>query len=694
MTDLTAPQIAELEQRARANLQQDRFDEAVQDYEQLCHACPQDPALWHHLGVAYGGLGDANNAVRCARQTTVLAPGVSSGFRNLGHFQLQLGRAAEAEASFRSALLLSGGEAGDLGNLGAALAAQQRYDEAIDCYEQAIEHDANNPALHFNLGAAFHATARWADAVRGYQAASRLAPAEPRYLAGLAMAHRANGDDKQALAAWMQVLRLAPQDVTALRDVAAICHAHGQLVAAAEHYQRATHVEPDNPGILMSLGLVQLDLGNTDQAVACFRRILQRDPRDPPAQYNLALALERCGQLDESLAAYEQVAPGAHGLDIPGARASVLEKQGNFAAAHAVVVPVIQSGSAGMRALDVYARLCRHFDECDRAVELLEARLQSGVCDETEQRHMHFRLGELLDRQQRYDAAFRHYEAGNRMKHYSYNVADDARYIDRLVAALSPGSYAHLPEASVTSGITPIFIIGMPRSGSTLIEQILGSHPEVHAGDELPFMTRMANAPRACAGGKLGYPDYLPYLAAADCNEMATAYLRELQQLAPSGVRFVTDKLPHNFAYLALIHRLFPCAPIIHSLRDPADVCLSCYFQDFATYHNYAYDLAHLGQHYRQYQRIMAHYSDILQLPVLELRYESLVDEPEAQTRALLEFCGLDWDESCLRFYESGRRSRTASYDQVRQPLYKRSAQRWRNYEQFLQPLFDALAGK
>ncbi len=689
--ELSSSQIAELECHAREHFQQGRLSEAVEHYEQLCRQCPRDPHMWHMLGVVYGTLDDPENAARCARQTTMLAPSVVAGYRNLGHFQLQLGRAAEAETSFRKAVSLSGGEARDLSNLGAALSALYRHGEAIACYEQAVALNPDDPAVHYNLAAAFHALGRWPEAARHYGHASQMTPGEPRYLAGLATALHASDQDEQALAVWLQVLQRVPNDLEALRNIGAIYHEYGQLAAAAQTYAQAVEAAPGELGPLMDLGLTQLDLGNTHEALKCFCDSLDLDPGYPEAQYNKALALERSGLLQGALEAYQQVLPGDHGLDLVGARAGILEKLGDFEAAHVLLEPVIESGAAGLRALDTYARLSRHFGECEKAIERIEFRLRSGMSNEIVMCHLHFRVGELYDRQQRYDEAFRHFEAGNRLKRYRYNAADDERHVDKLIAVLSPEVFARLPSAVPASDVTPIFIVGMPRSGTTLVEQILASHPEVHAGDELPFIARIAGTARACAGCTLGYPDYLPHLTQADCEDMARAYLDELRTLAP-GARFVTDKMPHNFQFLGLLHRLFPDAPIIHCLRDPADVCLSCYFQDFASYHNYAYDLTHLGQHYRQYQRMMTHFRDTLGVPMFETRYESLVDDPEAGSRALLEHCSLPWDERCLRFYESGRKAKTASYAQVRQPIYRHSVQRWRNYEKYLQPLFDALA--
>lgn len=684
------PQIAELGSRARAHFEQGRLREARTDYEELCRRCPQDPAAWHMLGVVFGSLGDLDNAVHCASRTTQLAPSAPAGYRNLGHFLLQLGRAAEAEASFRKAVSLTPDQAADHANLGVALASQGRHAEAIDCYTRAAALNAADPVVRFNLAAACHAIGRGPDAIRHYEQALQLAPDEPRYLAGLASALRDCDRDEQALGVWLRVAQRVPDDLEALLNIGGIYRKYGRLVEAHQIYERAVRVAPDDTAPSMYLGLTQLDLGNNDKAVQCFEDVLFHDPNNAEAQYNRALSLERSGHMDEALAGYERIPPGDHGLDLLGARACILEKLGDFAAAHALLDSALQSGSAGLRSLDAYARLCRHFGECDQAIERIEARLRAPDLDDTEQRHLHFRIGELYDRQKRYDEAFRHFEAGNRLKGYRYNGAEDARYVDRLIETFSQQVFADLPRIDPVGDVTPIFIVGMPRSGTTLVEQILASHPQIHAGDELPFITRIVNAARVRNGQTRGYPDYLPWLTEADCAEMAWAYLDELRTLAP-GAAYVTDKMPHNFPYLGLMRRLFPNAPIIHCLRDPVDVCLSCYFQDFASSHNYAYDLTHLGQHYRQYQRTVAHFRDVLQVSMYENRYEALTDDPETGSRALVAYCGLPWNDACLRFYKSGNKSKTASYDQVRQPIYKRSAQRWRNYERHLGPLFVAL---
>lgn len=682
--------IADLGSRARTHFEHGRLGEALRDYEALCRASPRDPAAWHMLGVVHGSLGDVESAVRCALRTTELAPSAPAGYRNLGQFLLQLGRADEAARSFRKLLSLDAGQAADHANLGVALAVLGRPSEAVACYERALALNSADHTTHFNLAAACHTLERWPEALRHYERAVQLAPDQTRYLAGLASALRACDRDEQALGIWLQLLQRAPTNLGALLGAGEIYRQYGRLADARQVYERAVQEAPGDAAPSIYLGLTELDLGNTEKAAECFRAALACDPGNVDAQYNLALALERAGRMDEALDAYERVVEGEHGLDLVGARACIMEKQGNFAAARALLDPVLESGSPGLRSLDAYARLCRHFGECEQAIARFNARLQCRDVDKDEQRHLHFRLGDLYDRQKRYDDAFLHFAAGNRLKGFRYNAAEDERYADRLLQVFSQQIFNQLPTVEAVGDVTPIFIVGMPRSGTTLAEQILASHPLVHAGDELPFITRIVNTARSCNGRTRGYPDYLPWLTKDDCSEMAAAYLQELRTLAP-GAAYVTDKMPHNFPYVGLIHRLFPNAPIVHCLRDPVDVCLSCFFQDFASSHNYAYDLTHLGLHYRQYQRIMTHYMDVLRVPIYENHYEAITDDPETGSRALVEFCGLPWNDACLRFYESGNKSRTASYDQVRQPIYKRSAQRWRNYERHLGPLFAAL---
>jgi hypothetical protein len=228
----------------------------------------------------------------------------------------------------------------------------------------------------------------------------------------------------------------------------------------------------------------------------------------------------------------------------------------------------------------------------------------------------------------------------------------------------------------------------MPRSGTSLVEQILSTHPGVYGAGELTAIDQFARHLGDATGD--AYPQSALHLDQATIDAAARQYLAALQDLAPSAIR-VTDKMPGNFLHLGLIQLLFPGARVIHCRRDPLDTCLSCYFQQFNQGQTFSYDLSDLGHHYRQYQRLMRHWQSVISLPMLDVHYEDLVADQEAMSRKMLEFCGLDWTDECMRFYESKRYVATASYDQVRQPIYHKSVGRWRHYERYLGPLKTAL---
>jgi hypothetical protein len=261
--------------------------------------------------------------------------------------------------------------------------------------------------------------------------------------------------------------------------------------------------------------------------------------------------------------------------------------------------------------------------------------------------------------------------------------------VDRLVATYAPGWSARLPRTD-NADESPVFIVGTPRSGTSLTEQILAWHGGVAAAGELDDIPR---ALRELAGGPLGTDDFVAPLGSLDRDTLeaiAGRYLEALPGRAPGIVR-ITDKMPYNFLHLGFIAQLFPRARIVHCRREPLDSCLSCFFQRFSRGNLQTYRLEHLGAYWRQYARLMAHWHAVLDLPILDLDYEALVADIEGQSRLLVAFLGLEWDPRCLRFHESRRIVNTASFDQVREPVYSRSVGRWRHYAAHLGPLRAAL---
>ena len=432
------------------------------------------------------------------------------------------------------------------------------------------------------------------------------------------------------------------------------------------------------------------------EAVDAYHQALRIKPHSIPANVNLATALVLLGQYDAALRSYQQ----ALHLD-PQCRNAVLgmahvyERQGKVQQALDLIQPYLDAGDLGADAAMIFAALCRPLKRCDEAVTLLERILSPGGprLDDGQRTTLHFRLGRLYDGSGDFDAAFRHCAQGNALKarQWPFDPQSHHCYIDDMIAAFSPGFMAAAPRAAHGSR-RPVFIVGMPRSGTTLVEQILASHPRVFGAGELDEISHIAAGLPALCGVATPYPRCVASLTASACEQSARRYLDYLQGISPPDTDYVTDKMPANFLHLGLIRLLFPEAPIIHCLRDPMDTCLSCYFQNFGPGLSFSYNLEHLGVYYREYLRLMDHWRDVLHLPMLEVRYEDLVADQERVSRNIVDFCGLEWDERCLRFYEAPRLAATASYDQVRQPLYKGSVGRWRHYSDHLSSLARAIA--
>ena len=297
---------------------------------------------------------------------------------------------------------------------------------------------------------------------------------------------------------------------------------------------------------------------------------------------------------------------------------------------------------------------------------------------------LEFALGKTLARLNQHEQAFPHFlKAHERL--------DKVQPFD-LDAALARMIPAEGKVLSTSSEETPrrIFILGMPRSGTSLVEQILAAHPAVHGAGELNELNIIVQELQGDSPHARALHLKPDALSVQRLDRRAAAHLRTLSRFDRTAER-VTDKMPTNFFHLGLIHQLFPGAKIIHCMRDPLDTCLSCYFQNFSRSQYFSFDLSHLGPFYKNYARLMEHWHSVITLPMIEVQYEDMIADQESGSRRIIEFCGLEWDEQCMDFHNTGRYVATASYDQVRRPIYKSSVSRWKNYEEYIGPLIDAL---
>jgi tetratricopeptide (TPR) repeat protein len=327
----------------------------------------------------------------------------------------------------------------------------------------------------------------------------------------------------------------------------------------------------------------------------------------------------------------------------------------------------------------------REAGDQDGDLERFEFALRDGKLEPEKRAALHGALGQIYDHRKQPREAFLHFMKANELEKSDFSLAAFRRQIDDTIALFTPFFFMSKTGFGSDSE-RPVLVVGMPRSGTTLTEQILSSHPLIEGAGELPDIRKLHDS----VSHRGRWHDMMTALTDERCKELAARYLAELDRHSRTAHR-VVDKMPHNFLTLGFIALLFPKARIIHCRRDPMDNCVSCYTHRFNKAHGYSTDMKTLGLYYREYRRLMEHWRKVLPLKMFELDYEEMIADQEAMSRRLIDFVGLEWDDACLNFHETERTVRTLSRWQVRQPIYKSSVQRWRKYDEFLGPLKESL---
>ncbi len=472
-------------------------------------------------------------------------------------------------------------------------------------------------------------------------------------------------------------------------EIAVMLHRQGRFADAEPHYLAALGAFPNHPEVLCGLGLVCLHTGRMEEATYRFEQVLATKPDHGGALMGLGDALAARGRQADAVLLFERLINAEPNNAAAHYALGQVQKQlGAFAdsrEAFALAVALAPDNPSLHYALAASAP----FTEDDPRLAALEAL----ACDESrftgrQKSELHFALFKAYDELKRPEEAFAHLNEGNRINRalLPYDEAEVFAFFRHLQEAYTAEVIAAYRSVGHPSEV-PVFVVGTPRSGTTLVEQILASHPDVFGAGELLYVQDLI------LGGFAGpeYPVDIATLGADGLRRFGGYYAVRLAAVAPKAKRIV-DKLPANFRHLGLLHLALPKARLVHVSRDARDPCFSCYTQMYANGLNYTYDLGELGRYYRAYETLMAHWRAVLPPgAMIEVQYETLIENFETEARRIVEFCGLDWDERCLKFYETKRAVRTLSEFQVRRPLFKSSIGRWRPYEKWLGPLLDAL---
>lgn len=573
--------------------------------------------------------------------------------------------------------------------LAAAHGQQGDLDGVTVCAQHVLAQAPNHAQAHSLLGNTLAARGQHQEALASYRRALCTLPNDPGILNNLANALYLSGQHEEALDILARVVQLRPDYADAYNNMGNICKTLNRNNDAIQHYQRALTLNPKQHEVLLNLGSIYNDrLGYPEGAQHCFRQALALKPDSREAQYGMANSLRFMGKLEESLGIIRTLIKN-HPDDTTAiaSEADALDRLGRFDEAYERIRMLIDTGEVNAMALEVFTRLCRRYDSCAEALQRGEQLLMEYADNEINKQTLHFSLGKLYDKLDNCDRAFKHFRAANDLTGVPYDHAARVATIDGIINAYNPELFARLSRPALEDK-RPVFIVGMPRSGTSLTEQILASHPAVYGAGELNEFNDMAAGLAYLLNSRRGYPDCISELSPSVADKLAKRYKDRLDSFSRKASR-ITDKMPHNFMNLGLITLLFPGARIIHCTRDPRDTCLSVYFQNFGWLHQYATRLEDLGAYYLEYQRLMQYWESVLDIPILTIEYERMVTAQEDTSRELVEFCGLDWDERCLQYHESERAVATASYDQVRQPIYTRSLARWKHYRQHIGPLLD-----
>jgi tetratricopeptide (TPR) repeat protein len=540
-----------------------------------------------------------------------------------------------------------------------------------------------------------HKAGDLAGADRLYRQVLEVEPARGEALALLALACQQRGDASQAEIWYRRSLAVQPGDAEVHFRLGLVLMSLAKADDAIVHFREAVRLRPDSPETWNNLGNGLFLQGKTREAIACYREAVRLRPDYAEACLNLGNSLREDDWLPEGLHWYREAVRLRP--DYPKSRlnlAAALLETGAASEAETHLRECLRLSPGSPKALSTLIGNDLYGDN-DPGPDELRALIANETLSPIDRAHLHFTLARVLDRAGQPDEAFQQFKETNRLRRElsrhqgdAFDAAEHSRFVDRLIAFFSREWFEHTRPLGLDTEV-PVFVVGMPRSGSSLVEQILSHHPDAAGVGELRDLPRTVEGLPARPGATEKYPECLATIDPSMIRQLGTEYLARIHALC-GPARRITDKMLVNFLHLGFIAALFPRARVIHCQRDPLDTGVSCFMQIFRGL-SFTLDLEDIGSYYRDYERLMAHWRAVKPLPMLEVVYEELVADVEGVSRQLVEFCGLPWDERCLRFYENPRTVRTVSKHQVRQPVYKSAIARWRRYEAHLDPLRRAL---
>ncbi len=652
-------------QHARKLLRTGQPQHAAAVLDELLKTQPRNPQALQLRALAAQQLGNISEAQKILRQAVKHAPGSWAAHSNLGNVLRTAGQTAEAEGHLRKALSLAPDSALVMVNLANTLLDQKRYDDAIALYRKAVVVDPTKPGAWQGLAIASRQTNDLPSAAEAGRRLAALAPNDAATWNDLGTALMALGELEEAEAGFRRACELAPKNAQPFYNLGTLALKRSDPAVALRAFDAALERAPDMSEARINRAKARFDLGDTQTAIDELRALLEQDPENTDARFRLAEALERVHELED--------------------------------AAQEIEALMSQDGAERADVRYVAARVARRRGDPEQAIRLLEDVTVPETNDELAG-NLHTELGRNLDAAGEYARAFNHFTRANERfgltTGYKGVATDGFWKTLRTRREALTAEWVQALSRLETEETQPVFLVGFPRSGTTLTEQILSAHPDLDVLGELP---PLSDAISRCREMVSDYPADNPELSVVELEELRQVYLAGVaEHVALDANRVLVDKYPLHFIDAPFIVQLFPAAKFVFVLRDPRDAVLSGFMQAFAPNPAMAsfLNLKDAANLYDEGLKLWERYRELFDLKVFELRYEDLLEDFDGQVRELLTFVGAKWDESVTAFDRHAREQtiRTPSYSQVSRPIYKTSVGRWRNYETQLQPVMATLA--
>lgn len=607
-----------------------------------------------------------------------------------------------------------------------------RLDEAEQAYQQVLDVDPLNVVATHLYGGVLFQLGKHADAIRYLKRSVEMDPQWPAFQLNLANVCMAAGYIDDAKQAFLRILQHTPNDHSVHKKLGTIAYQQDRITEARQHYETAASLQPEDFEAQNFVGVVLSNQGFSKQAAGYFRRAVELNSGYVEAYNNLGTELRALNRPEDSLKAFQKAivlapeSPDAHnGLgcaykalgqhaaaltefketlrlapehpDGHNNRGATLTEMGRFPEAvecfqHSLTLWPAHA-FAWRNLVELFVQGHHEFSEAE-FLQLAALRTADNLSP-ADASQILFALATIYEKREDADAAFLAFQEANEFKRNEFDrrgrLFDPAQHrhaIDHHITVLNSDSTERIQNSGVDSRV-PVFVVGMPRSGTSLVEQILASHSQIYGAGELHEIRKITEELRDITGVEVGYPDGLLQTDATVLQGLAERHLDRLSAFS-GGADRVVDKMPENYFYLPLLFKLFPNASVIHCQRDPAATCVSCWRRNFDNV-RWACDLSDIGFYYTQYERLMGHWRQSFQNRILNVSYEDLVNNSEAVSQEMIAYCGLEWDDECLEFFSNRRAVRTASTLQVRKPIYTTSISAWERYRPQLEPLFEAL---